>query len=109
EELRHADARVARRARFPRPDRSGAGALHRAAAPRHSVKAPLLPRRRTLGAEAAELQTLVPDRGGLVRSVLEVGSSGQRAAGRVAISLSAARCPLSATRESPPREWRCRL
>src|SRR5205814_2708170 len=72
EELRHADARFARRARFPRPDRSGAGAFHRAAAPRHSVKASLLPRRRTLGAEAAELQAVVPDRGGLVRSVLEV-------------------------------------
>src|SRR5437764_15083262 len=67
EELRHADARVARRARLPRPDRPGAGAIHRAAAPRHSVKAPLLPRRRTLGAEAAELEALVPDRGGLVR------------------------------------------
>ena len=56
---------------FRVPINQGLRALHRAAAPRHPVEDALLPRRRPLGAEAAELEALVPDGGRLVRSVVE--------------------------------------
>ena len=53
------------------PVDAGHRALHRAAAPRRPVEVPLLPRRGPLGAEAAQLAPVEPDRDGLVRPVLE--------------------------------------
>src|SRR5258708_1404460 len=82
QQVQDAHARGAWRARLPRSGESGPRAVHYPPAPRRSVEAALLPRRRALGAQAPELKALVPDCGGLARPVAEVTWKGQRSEGR---------------------------
>ena len=72
EELQDADARGAQRARLPRPGLTRLRALHCAAAPRRAVEDALLPGRRPLGAEAAELEALARDGARLARPIPQI-------------------------------------
>src|SRR3954452_22011360 len=72
-ELAHADDADPWRARFPDPLQPVARRIQRAAAPRRTVAPDRLPRRESLGAEAAKLDPMVSRGASLGRSIAAKG------------------------------------